>query len=347
MDRSSAASYVYAKAAGILTRAYVGENAIKLFNAESIPRLWEMVFETPVPMIPESMLATKLEKDAANLFISEYIKLLEVYDRPSKFLVQLMDRYEVENVKAITAALSYGETSHPHCVKLGRFAKIHIENWPDIQKMTEGSDFAWVDSVPVGAERQRMDYRLDLQEFRELWRSMNSVRDESRTALKRYFTREMAITNLLWALRLKVYYKYSDQKVIENLYYVGKEPSAEDPLCVYAYDIFERKLDLYADWKDWKFAEYLNPFEEGVVWSVNPMWLEQRFRSLALGLEKRLFHQYPMTDLSLAMFFRLKQQELNCIRAATEALRLGSDKTEAMYVAGISGRFGDINGKNN
>ena len=75
---------------------------------------------------------------------------------------------------------------------------------------------------------------------------------------------------------------------------------------------------------------------------MNPMWIEQRFRSLAVGKEIRLFHQYPMADVSLVMFFRLKQQELNYIRAATEALRLGSDKTEAMYVAGISEQVGDV-----
>jgi hypothetical protein len=37
----------------------------------------------------------------------------------------------------------------------------------------------------------------------------------------------------------------------------------------------------------------------------------------------------------MVMFFRIKLQELNCVRAAVEALRLHSDKNEAMFAAGI------------
>lgn len=348
MEKSGAAAYVYAKAAGILKKSYIGENAKRLFDADSISSIWEMIFNTPVPVIPESMLATKLEKDAVNLFISDYINLLETYDKPSTILIQLMHRYEVENIKAITAALSYGEKNHPHCVNLGKYATLHLEMWPNLKKITEGSVFDWIKEVPSGQERQSMDYKLDMQELRSLWESLNSVKDESKVVLKKYFTEEMAIRNLLWALRLKVYYKFSDEKILDNLYYIGEKAEINDPLCVYVFDIFDRKIDSYDAWKSWRFANCLNPHEEGVVWNLNPMWIEQRFRSLALGKEKRLFHQYPMTDLSLAMFFRLKQQELNYIRAATESLRLGSDKAEAMYVAGISEDFGDnLNGKNN
>ncbi len=342
MEKSGAACYVYAKISGMLKKAYVGKNAIRLFDADSLSSLWQMVFATPTPMIPEAMLATKLEKDAVNLLMKEYIKLLEIYDRPSRILVQLMHLYEIENIKTITAALSYGEQNHPHCVNIGNYATLHIDQWPDLKKITEGSEFSWIDSVPYGAQRQAMDHKLDLQGFRQLWSSLNSVKDESKSVLIDYFSREMAIINLIWALRLKVYYKYSDEKIIENLYHLADAPSPDDIICTYAYDILGRNIDSYDDWKDWAFSRCLNPHEEGSPWKVNPMWIEQRFRSLAVGKEIRLFHQYPMTDLSLVMFFRLKQQELNYIRAATEALRLGSDKTEAMYAAGISEQVGDV-----
>ena len=39
MDKSGAASYVYAKACGMLGKAYVGKNAVKLFNAKSLSDL--------------------------------------------------------------------------------------------------------------------------------------------------------------------------------------------------------------------------------------------------------------------------------------------------------------------
>ena len=40
------------------------------------------------------------------------------------------------------------------------------------------------------------------------------------------------------------------------------------------------------------------------------------------------------------MFFMIKLQELNCIRAAAECIRLNADRNEAMYVAGVSAEDG-------
>ena len=200
----------------------------------------------------------------------------------------------------------------------------------------------WIQNIPKNAEtRQKTDFQLDLYEIQALWNSLKTIHDESRQVLTDYFTKELAINNLIWALRLKVYYNFSDEKIIENLYYVSDKASSSDPICGYAFDIFGLKTDSYDDWRKWKFAKYLNPHEEGVVWKINPMWLEQRFKTMAIGREKRIFHQYPMTEANLAMFFRLKQQELNYIRAATESLRLGSDKNEAMYIAGLSDQFAE------
>lgn len=66
------------------------------------------------------------------------------------------------------------------------------------------------------------------------------------------------------------------------------------------------------------------------------MWIEQKLRIGEVKKIKKLLHQNPLTYASLVMYFRIKLQELNSIRAATEALRLNAEKSEAMYVAGIS-----------
>ena len=344
MDKSGADAYVYAKSASLLKKAWISERAISLFNVESLSSLWNLIFLTPEPSVPELMLANTIEIEAVKGFVKDYEKLLEMYDKPEPFLVELLRQYDVENLKAFLSAIDYGEEKHPRIVRLGDYSVISYDGWPDIKKITEHSRFAWV-AQSVNSEereeRQKIDYKLDLQMFKTLWQSLCSIKGESREVLKEYFSYEWSVKNLIWALRLKVYYNFSDDKIIENLYYVGDAPSAADPLCRFAWEIFGKKIDSYEEWADWRFSEYLNPREEGGVWKLSPMWVEQRFRSREAAKAKRLFHQYPMTDVSLAMFFCLKRQELNCIRAATESLRLGTDKKEAMYVAGISDLFED------
>lgn len=87
---------------------------------------------------------------------------------------------------------------------------------------------------------------------------------------------------------------------------------------------------------NWRFANLLNPHEDGSVWNVDPMWIEQRIRFGETKRVEKLFHENSMTYASLVMFYILKLQELDCIRAATEGLRLNVGKEEAMYVAGVS-----------
>ena len=48
---------------------------------------------------------------------------------------------------------------------------------------------------------------------------------------------------MLWALRLKVYYKMSQQDILKRLLYVGEEPSADDPICKFACEILPKSID--------------------------------------------------------------------------------------------------------
>ncbi len=336
MDYSGASSYIYAKASGLLSKAYVGENAVRLFNSKSLSELWELVFGSSAPQMPEQLLANKIETEAVKKFVADYTSLLQLYSKPDKFLVELLRRYEVENIKVMSAALSVGEEKIPRVVKLGKYDRLNYDAWPNLKKITENSVFSWYNKVPSVEDRQKQDYKLDLEEIRTLWKAVNKVGDSSRKALVEYYTEEYKIQNMLWALRLKIYYGMNEEEILQNLFYIGDEPSENDPLCRNAVEIFGKAPDNFDDWRKWRYAKYLNPHEEGSVWNVDPMWIEQKLRMGEVHRAKAVFHQHPMTYASLVMYFRIKQQELNVIRAAVEALRLNADKTEALYVAGVT-----------
>lgn len=335
MDKSGAASYVYAKACGMLGKAFIGKNAVRLFNAKSLADLWSLIFTEPVPVVPEMLLANQIEHEAVKRFVSQYSHLLENYTVPDSFPVELLRRYEVENLKVLAASISLGETKCPRLVDIGKYRLLDYSGWPELSRITKNSPFEWYNSVPKIAARQKLDYALDLQEIRTLWAALKKVNDGTKEVLTDFFRGVYSIKNLLWALRLRVYYKFKKDAVIGNLFYVGNAPSKDDPICGYAYEILDWDLDSYPAWNGWKFAGYLNRHEEGEVWRIDPMIVEQNFRYLETAKMRKLFHQYPMTDVTLVMFFKMKQQELDCIRAATERLRLHADIDEAMYVAGV------------
>ena len=168
MDKSGAASYVYAKACGMLGKAYVGKNAVKLFNAKSLSDLWALIFTEPVPVVPEMLLANQIEYEAVKRFVSQYSHLLENYTSPDSFPVELLRRYEIENLKVFAASLSMGETKAPRIVDIGNYSVLDYSGWPDLSKITKDSPFEWYNAVPRIAERQKLDYALDLQEIKKL-----------------------------------------------------------------------------------------------------------------------------------------------------------------------------------
>ena len=110
------------------------------------------------------------------------------------------------------------------------------------------------------------------------WKSVNKVSDSSRKILVDFYQKFFSMQNMLWALRLKVYYKMSQQDILKRLFYVGEEPSADDPICKFACEILPKSIDNFEDWENWRFANLLNPHEDGSVWNVDPMWIEQRIR---------------------------------------------------------------------
>lgn len=336
MDYSSASAYVYAKSCGILGRSFIGEKAQSLFDVKTLSELWELVFKSPVPQIPEAMLANHMEYEAIRHFISEYTGLLSNYSKPHEYLVELLRRYEVENLKVISASLSWGEQNCPRIVELGKYKTLHYECWPNIENITKNTVFEWYNKIPEQQNRWEMDYKLDLQEVNLLWGKLSKIHGSSKNALKKYFVQEYNKKNMIWAMRLKVYYNMDDEQIFKHLFFIGDQPSAQDILYKDAIDISKRRIDVYEDWKDWHYASYLNSHEDGEVWMLDPMWVEHKFRLDETKNALHIFHQNPMTDICLVMFFKLKQQELNCIRAAVESLRLHVERDEAIYAAGFA-----------
>ncbi|GMO63893.1 MAG: hypothetical protein Ta2A_11390 [Treponemataceae bacterium] len=93
-------------------------------------------------------------------------------------------------------------------------------------------------------------------------------------------------------------------------------------------------VDSYDAWKNWKYADLLNPYEEGVVWVLDPRWITMEFKRRMQQWAFRRFHQHPLTSAALVAWFFIKQFELDCIRTAVEGMRLNVDKDIVRTFAG-------------
>ncbi|MDY3722219.1 MAG: V-type ATPase subunit [Treponema sp.] len=335
MDKSGAGSFIYAKASGIIRKSFVGPRAQYLFEQKSLSDLWTLLFHTPVPLMPEALLAEEIEKQAFKRFVSTYAYFVGLYSNPSSILTDQLLIYEAENLKEIGAALCSGETKCPSLIEIGKLQSLHVECWPEIQKITKDTTFSWYNHIPAVHEQQKMEYKIDLQVLRQLWKSLNKLTGENREVLYELFKEEYIISNIIWALRLKVHYQYKSEQIIPNLMYVTDDMGIDDPIAAPAIKIIDYPVDEYEAWENWHYKDLLNPHTPGEIWNVDPGWIERMSRMKFSKNALHIFHQHPMTEASLIGWFKVKSTELSYIRTAVESIRLCINANEAMDALGI------------
>jgi len=336
MDSSAASAFIYAKASGMLAKSFVGERASKLFSVKSLRELYSLLFSDEVPSIPEILLSKEIERKAENLFLEEFIDLIKIYSKPEKILLRLLSFYDYDNLKEIGAALSLGETEFPEISHIKSFSILNYKAWPNIQKITDGSEISWYNRIPLISEQQLFDSKLDSQYISELWKAAQELSGDDRYDVSKLIKSEISSRNILWVLRLKVYYKMKSSEIKEKLAYAEKSKSKNDELAKEALSILEKDVGNFDDWKDWKYKSYLNPNVDGSVWEADPVWIEKSFKREINKMALRSFHKNPMSVLSMVSWFKIKQNELDNIRTVSEGLRLDLGADKLMDTAGIT-----------
>lgn len=338
MDKTGAGAYIYAKANGILGKSFTVTRAHKLFEVKSLGELWTLIFRDQPPMVPEVMLSQQIEEKAFSNFISQYENFINCYDNPSPVLIDQLLTYEGENLKEIGAALCKGEMKCPSLTKFKRLPSLNYSAWPDIKKITKGSAFSWYNKVPGIHEQQEMDFKIDIQICRHLWESALKEKGEAGEALLNLYKQEFIIKNIVWVLRLRLFYNMKNEDIIKNLIYVTNKPGPSDPVAAPALKILDWPLDEYEVWSNWRYSNLVNPHEDGQIWQIDPVWIERKNRLEINRKATKLFHQFPGEPASLIGWYKIKEFELSCIRTAVESIRLNVNSEEAMdAIGGLNG----------
>ena len=336
MDKSGADAFVFAKANGILGKSFTNNHARQLFGAKSLAELWTLLFKTQPPLVPEVLLSQQIEEKAFSDFISSYIKFIDAYDKPEPVLINQLLLFEGENLKEIGAALCKGEQNCPKLIDLGQYSSLNYKAWPDIKKITKGTAFSWYNKIPSIHEQQKFEFRIDIQICRHLWESAQKEKGEASEALLELYCQEFIIKNIVWVLRLRLYYNMKPEAIAENLIYVTDKPGRSDPVAAPALKIMDWPLDEYEPWSNWRYSSLVNPHVEGQIWQINPIWIEQRNRLEINRKANKLFHQFPSDPCAIIGWYKMKNYELSCIRTAVESIRLNVNPEEAMEAVGLS-----------
>lgn len=330
MDRIGADAFVYAKACGMLSRSFVGKASKKLFEVKRLHDLWALLFDDEVPLVPEGMLALLLERKASQRIASDLVYLLSVYDKPDPVVKALLSLFEYSNLKSVISSLTLGATEPPFMVSIGKFSLFDHSKWPDIAAMTANSSVSWYNRIPEIEEQIEWESKLDHEYYRSLWASVFMLKGRDRPTVEHLVAEEIILQNIVWAMRLKVYYDSSPEEIMPMLAFVDSDAKTVARLCQPAISILTLPVDSWDEWSSWNYKWLLNSHEEGIPWSLDPRYAQLAADNHLYKLALQGFHQNPFTSGVLVCFFKIKQLEEQMIRIAAEGLRLGATEDE-MY----------------
>ncbi len=335
MDSSSVVEYIYARTSGMLAKAFVGKRANRLFQAKNLADLWQIVFGTPAPAMPETLLAQSIEKEAENNFLKGYTSLVGAFDKPEPVALQFLRSFDYSNIKKINFALRTGEKNLPDVTDIGRFSQIKYKAWPKIAKMTENGCFAWVTSVVEAKDVKDFEHKLDAQYVTELWNAVEKTSGEAKPAIEELIKEQLILKNIVWALRLRLYYNMEPDDVLPYLAESGSLPLKKDVLIEPVMKIISKPLDIYSEWQSWNYADLLNPAYDVTSWTIDPRYVQRAANAKIHKMALRMFHRYPCSSAILVPWFMIRQLELDYICTAAEGLRLNVDEEQTKEFAGV------------
>lgn len=344
MDKSSADAFIYAKASGMLAKSFVGARAAKLFTVISLEGLWELLFQSEVPSVPEHSLVQMIEEKAEDQFLKDFVSLLKKYSKSQDFLVDLLRFYDYNNLKAIIAYLdSTGNnakgTLPSHLASIGKYSMLKYDKWPSLAAMTAGTPVSWCSRSEGSLGGHDTERRLDSQYIQDLWDSASRLDAASRQPVMNLLKEEIILDNIVWSLRLRLYYGISSDEVLDRLMSASgcKSPRgmSGDELVRPAAQTLSLPLNSYREWEGWKYSHLLNPLEDGVEWTVDPRWVQRAARFKLYKAALHQFHHHPFTVHVLFCWFKVKQYELDCIRMVAEGIRLKVSPAQVGKFAGM------------
>lgn len=171
-------------------------------------------------------------------------------------------------------------------------------------------------SAPKLEDDQEINQKQDFEYAKRLFLGVQELQPTQKKPILEYLKLEYTLRNILWTLRLKVYY---------NMAGGGIKPLLIPQQRQEALKILDYPIDDFSFWQNWKYVNFLPPQEEGSPWSVDPLYFFHEAKKILYKKALSLFHKYPQSYVALFAWFKIKHYELDYIRTATESIRLNID----------------------
>ena len=326
--KSGEQAFVYAKACGIIGHSFLDNRLAVLRGINHLSDLDKLVFPNTHQELPDKKLLRDFENRVTKQTVKQITSMAKKFHKVPDMLVQLIRSYECADLKTVLSAHIHGEKNMPEPTDIGAFHTIKFEAYPDLNAMLKGTDFEFLlhNDLLSGIKDNTIDIQMfiDHHYYKMLLASVKKLKKKERRHIEILLREEIILHNIIWALRLRKYYRLPPEDVRSKLISIPED----DSLNRYALDSLSFSLQNRSDWEGWKYEHFLNPEYPDRSWEADPLYLQNK---VAIYLHKHIrkfFHGNPFSFDTAFCFIKLKQYEEDILTSIAEGLGLGLSSTD-------------------
>jgi vacuolar-type H+-ATPase subunit C/Vma6 len=199
----------------------------------------------------------------------------------------------------------------------------------DYEKAIKGSPYSWVLPLLGTLPLAQVENRLDRDYYDRFMQLARALPARDRTGVVRLGNAEIALVNVIWALRLRFYFKLDAAKAA-GLFIGGSSSSVRSAIA----DAFEIPPDSTEGWRKWRYGWLLEDQLVDSFTAPDPMKAEQKASQALYARAHAAFHQNPFTLGPLVAYFKLKEYEASLLGIAVEALHLSVPEQDVLDIVG-------------
>ncbi len=329
MSRTSRYAFIQAKVYGVMARSFVGSAYRDLLRLKSLSELSERLFPAEKADAPAPAAPLELEARVVRASIDAMVAVLDYLRDPPRLLVHAARRAEYQTAKVLARALAHGRAEDIHVWDLGKYSGFRLKDAKDPQKALLSSDYSWVVRLAGSMPPAQLENRLDQDYYQRFLLLAEGLPSADRIPVLRLARTEIALANVIWALRLRFFFRFELEKARPLMI-----PGMSAGVAAAVSAVFELAADSQEDWRRWRYGWLIADQLGETFTAPDPVRAEQKAVQFLYQRARKAFHQNPFTLGPLVAFFRLKEHEAAMLNVAAEALHLSIPEQDILAITG-------------
>jgi vacuolar-type H+-ATPase subunit C/Vma6 len=238
----------------------------------------------------------------------------------------VLREYEYRNLLTLLRE-KFSDVQNIRLWDIGKYGRLPSDVERDFPRSLTKTPFekyiARMDKMPLF----ELEFEIDKQYYEELNACVNILPKNERDMVRPLLETEILLQNLLWALRLRFYFKMSFDEVEKLLFPLGFAAVRNQVRL-----LFELPLDAPKEWNRLRCGDIFTAERDGVI---DPEAIEGRAIHYLYKKNRRYFYMFPFTLASVYAFFRIKTYEARLITSISEGIRMGMSAGELAELIGV------------